>query len=207
MTDEDDKRFAYCMAALSEAFSQEVSETKSDIYFKALSDLSIEIIEKAIWILIQTRTTATFPKVAEIRQAVMPNLEDQAIIAYDVFTKGKARTGPYDSVCFEDKTIHAVIIGMGGWEMVCMITEDEWRYRRKEFIDLYRAFSRNPANNPPEKLIGIHEHTNSQNPDWHKYIPPLVVISTHGEITERKSQLIHEEKEVPQLEGALRDEA
>lgn len=185
MTDKDEKRFAYCMAALSEAFSQEASEAKIDIYFKALSDLDIEDIERAAWQIINTRGTSTFPKVAELRQAIFPDIEDNATLAYDKFTKGKAATGAYDTVIFDDPIIHAVIQSMGSWEAVCMVTEDEWRFKRKEFMDLYRAFSKNPPQQIPARLIGIHEHQNSIS-GFNKQIPEPVLI---GDKTKIQKQL------------------
>lgn len=194
MQQNDFKKFAYCMKALREEFTpnDEVSDLKMEINFKALMDLPIEAIEKATWQIINTRKTASFPKVAEIREAALGSLDDKAMLAYDAFTKGKAQTGAYDSVCFVDKIIHAVVMAMGGWSGengVCMITEDEWKFKRREFIDLYKAISRNPEREIPEKLIGLGEHGCSQNEAWAKYMPPLKLISQYGEIVEVRKQL------------------
>lgn len=190
------------MKALQEAFSQDISELKMEIYFKALLDMAIEDIEKSTWQIINTRTTATFPKVAEIRGALNGSIEDKAVLAYDAFTKGKAKTGAYDSVCFEDRLIHAVVEAMGGWSGiagVCMITEDEWKFKRREFLDLYRAISRQSVRVIPKKLIGLIEFCCRQSEDWEKYIPPLKIISQLGEIKEVRKQI--STLEIKQLEA------
>ena len=191
MQQNDLKKFAYCMEAMRGEFTpnEQLSETQLDIKFKSLRDISIEDIEKATWTIINTRKTASFPKVAEIREAATGSLDDKALIAYDAFTKGKAATGAYDSICFEDKIIHAVIMAMGGWQEVCMVTEEEWKFKRREFLDLYKAITRNPGREIPNKLIGLGEHSCSQNEEWAKHMPPLKMISQFGEIVEVRPQL------------------
>lgn len=194
MKQDDLKRFAYCMEALRGEFTpkEQLTKTQLDIKFKSMQDMSIEDIEKATWNLINTRTTASFPKVAEIREAATGSLEDKAVLAYDAFTKGKAATGAYDSVQFADRLIHAVVMAMGGWagdNGVCMITEDEWKFKRREFLDVYKAISRNPRRDIPEKLIGLGEHNCLQNEEWAKYMPPVKLIGIDGEIKGIRKQL------------------
>ena len=141
---------------------------------------------------------------AEIRESGCGSLDDKALIAYDAFTKGKSATGAYDSIAFEDKTIHAVIMAMGGWcgnEGVCMITEEEWKFKRREFLDLYKAISRNSGREIPEKLIGLGEHSCNQNELWAKHMPPLKMISQFGEIVEVRKQLPGSDKK--QIESPI----
>jgi len=193
------------MKALREEFTpkDDISPMKMEIYFKALDDLSIEDVEKATWHLIRTRTVASFPKVAEIREAVTGNIDDRATLAYDAFARGKSQTGAYDSVSFEDRIIHAVIRAMGGWKDVCLITEDEWKFRRKEFIDTYKALSRNPGSELPAKIIGLSEAGCAENAEWHKHCPPLKIISRFGDIVEVRKQLPFTE-EAKQLNPAIK---
>jgi hypothetical protein len=182
------------MKALEEEFTpgQPLSDLKMDINFKALEDLDIADIEKATWHLINTRKTASFPKVAEIREAITGNPDEKALLAYDAFTKGKERTGIYQSVSFEDKAIHAVVEAMGGWITACEITEDEWKYRRREFLDLYKALSR--ANREaPAKLIGLGERGCATNPEWEKHIRPVTLIGCDGMVVGQQKMI--EDKE------------
>jgi len=166
-------------------------------YYMSLKDLNNEAFERAIMIVLQDRKYNKMPMPAEIRQAVLPDLDERAILAYDAFTKGKAQTGKNDSVCFEDKIIHAVIMAMGGWASdygVFMITEDEWKFKRREFIDLYKAIAHQSGREMPDKLIGLGEHGCSQNEEWARHMPPLKMISYTGEIKEVRNQLLYNEK-------------
>jgi len=189
------------MNAMKEEFTpkDEVSDMKMEINFKALSDLTIEQLERATWELINTRKTASFPKVAEIRDAAIGSVEDKAILAYDAFTKGKGATGIYRSVCFEDKMIHAVVEAMGGWTDVCQITEDEWKFRRREFLDLYKAMSRHCNRDIPDRLIGLAEHGCNQNPEWENHKRPAALITMTGTVVEDRKQIAEERVKV--LEG------
>ena len=187
-----EKQFREGMAILCETFQREPTRLLLKAYYLALKDMSEQEFEKAIGNILQGRKYNTLPMPAEIREAGCGSLDDKALIAYDAFAKGKSQTGAYDSIAFEDKIIHAVIMAMGGWSGengVCMITEDEWKFKRKDFLDLYKTISRNPGRDIPEKLIGLGEHGCSQNEEWIKHCPPLKVISQFGEIVEIRKQL------------------
>lgn len=158
---EEDERFMLIMAALAEASGQEASVLKIKIYAKALEDIAMEDIEKAAWHIIRTRTTATFPKIAEIRQAVFGNPEDQAILALEKTEKAMREVGAYQTVIFDDPIIHAVISGFeGGWPGICHMTFDEWKFSRRDFVKIYMAKMRNPGGKVPVKLVGIEEGDN-----------------------------------------------
>ena len=154
-----DTRFAQVMIALNEVFGigPEPSSIKVEIYSQALSDLSIEAIETATKLIISCRTTATFPKPAEIREAIHGKREDDATRAWALVDKAMRQIGNYDSVNFGDRKIHTVIEMLGGWESLGTLTEDEWKWKRKEFEGLYKAI--NPAEGP-EYLPGVVEKNN-----------------------------------------------
>lgn len=187
MIRKDVEKFSVLMAALSEAFSQPVSPQKIEIYFRALQDLDIREIEDACWYIINTRTTSTFPKIAEIRQAVSGQLEDQALMACLAVERAMQEVGAYQSVVFDDPVIHLVIDAFpGGWPGICSMPFEEWKFKRKEFIELYKTFKRGGGGNrrPPPKLCGIIEQTNFQR-GLEEHIPEPVRIST-GRKIERK---------------------
>ena len=164
MLSQDKVRFAQCMAAMGEAFSQEASPFKTEIYFKALSDLSIEDVERATWQVINSRGTATFPKVAEIREAIGGKLEDRAMIALTKVERALREVGAYNSIVFDDPIIHRAICSFdNGWIGVADMTMEEWTWARKDFIRLYNAFSNSgESRSVPTKLLGRIE-TDNQN--------------------------------------------
>ncbi|MEW6481881.1 MAG: DUF6475 domain-containing protein [bacterium] len=163
MTKKDLKRFIELMGILAEAFSQEVSKEKIQIYFVALQDLSIDDIEQAVWRLVNTRTTATFPKVAEIRQAVKGKEEEKSLQAWTKVYEMMGNTGGWQSVIFDDPIIHKVIENMAGsWFRFCEI-KTPTSFLQKEFEKLYCFFLKMPLNEYPKILLGYFDWNNMQN--------------------------------------------
>lgn len=205
MDNQDRERFAMCMAAMAEAFSQVVSDIKGDIYYKALSDIPIEAIERAVWSIINTRTTATFPKVAEIREAVSGKVEDSAMLALSKVEKAVREVGGYSSVVFDDPVIHAVVSTFNnGWVGICDMSCEEWKWSRKDFLKLYEAMSRNGRGNIEPVLHGRH-YIQNDNAGYKKaeeieYVGDKVkAIAWQREIEQGK------ERETPMLTGRLYD--
>lgn len=165
---ERDKRFLQALAALSEAVSQDISDAKLKIYAKALEDMPVEDIERACWQIIRTRTTATFPKVAEIREAVYGKSDDHAQLALNKIEAGIERygNGHADTVVFDDPYIHATIHQLGGWIKVSAIFwESEWPFYRKDVLRTYSALCRTPLSqlDVPAQLVGWHDLNNQGN--------------------------------------------
>lgn len=176
MIKSDMKRFCFLMAALGEAFSQEASPQKVEIYYQALSDLDIVTIEKSVWQVINTRATASFPKVAEIREALRVDAEDTAILALDKFERAVREIGPYESVIFDDPVIHRVVDSFdGGWTGLCNMTGEEWIWAKKDWLKLYKALATDTKRRTPVKLIGLIEHENSVNGHFDNIPKPKIV--------------------------------
>ncbi len=175
MTGKDRAAFGKLMAALAEAFSQDVSPAKLDVYFRALGDMSVEQIDAAVWTLIRTRTTATFPKVAEIREAVHGKVEDQAQLAWVKFIGAVRSHGGYETVSFDNPVIHAIVEREGGWIKVTEYNQEEMKWFAKDFLRMYAAFAPNISQVAiPDKLMGIHEFDNTGRFD--EAVPLPVVI-------------------------------
>jgi len=170
------KLFLKQITGLGELFEKQMTDVLLEIYYQALKDLTDAEFQEAVGKIVMSKTFHKMPLPAEIREAIRGNPEDLAIKAFDVFIQGKARTGPYISVIFEDRTIHAVVQSFGGWEAICLIPENEWRFRRKEWIETYKAMKQRLRSDIPEKLIGLIEAENMQNEDWKEFIPEMVVI-------------------------------
>jgi len=177
MTNSDEERFAKLMLEMAEAVSQEVSPFKIEIYFKHLVDLRYEDIERAFNAVIRTRTTASFPKIAEILEAVNGKVEDRAEIAFQSVLHSK---NFYASVEFEDGTIGKVIDAMGGYQAICDWQEDEIKWHRKEFVKLYAMYdARGPW--PIKKFIGEIEANNSLR-GFTDMIPPTIQIEDANQV-------------------------
>lgn len=161
-----DERFLFVMAALGEAAGQESSAFKEKVYAEALKDVPIGQIESAAWEIIRNRTLSTFPKVGEIREYIHGGKsEDKAVLALNKLERAMSSVGKYRSVTFDDPFITATVSAMGGWPKICCMEQDEWKWARKDFDKIYRAFSQQPIASLqiPEHLPGIEERDNSAN--------------------------------------------
>lgn len=160
---EKNERFLFCMAALAEATGQEANPMKIKVYAQGLNDIPVDDIERACQHIIRTRTTATFPKVAEIREAIHGKASDKAVLAVQVIEKATEK-GPYSSIVFDDPYIHATIHALGGWEHVCEISAipDEWKFFKKDIERVYGAMlTKSIPSDTPLRLAGYCERVNS----------------------------------------------
>ena len=139
-----------------------VSDLKMRLYWKILEDLSIEQLNQAVINLSRTKKIKTFPLPAEILEAVTGNYEDKAEAAFEIFWETVQRIGAYQSVEFQDGIIGRVVNELGGWEKACHPQED-LKWYRKTFCDLYKSFERRGVGHEPVKCIGIAEDTNINN--------------------------------------------
>lgn len=173
MTNYDEERFAALMLEMAEAVSQEVSPFKIEIYFKHLSDMPYEDVERAFQNVIRTRVTSTFPKVAEIRQAVHGDPQDKALIAWEQLIKSIRGVGGYRSVIFDDPVITAIIEREGGWEKVCNMTSEEIKWFGKDFLKIYPSYANREL--PVKKLAGISEGYNETMGVKSHEIKPVII--------------------------------
>ena len=172
------EKFYALFSGLCDIVGKEPSKTLFKVYYEVLKHLTDEEFETAINKLLTSWKFKTLPMPAEILEMVNGNLEDQAILALTKVERAIREIGPYQTVVFDDPIIHAVINAFdGGWTGICSMTLDEWKFAKKDFIKIYKAYASNPDKLPeiPNKLIGLHEHNNALN-GYHKHIPLPVFV-------------------------------
>jgi hypothetical protein len=163
MTNTDKAKFAQLMEVLRKIFApkEEPTPLLTEIYFRALSGAPIEAVESAITTIISTRKYSTLPKPAEILELIGGNKDDLAAIAWITVQDAIKTIGGYQSVAFEDATIHAVIDSMGGWVALCETSSDEIVWKQKEFERLYKVLAGRATARPV--LPGRNEIENVSN--------------------------------------------
>lgn len=160
----DKGKFKEGMSVLCEMFSREPSKFLLQGYYMVLQSLTEEQFERAIENILADRKYNKLPLPAEIKEMVLGKAEDKAIMALDKLEKGMARIGKYNSAVFDDPLIHAVVETMGGWIKLCSMEWEEWKFARKDFERIYKAYMANfDRINIPTRLIGISEHQNDFN--------------------------------------------
>jgi len=161
-THADKEVFAGVVQALVELYGMPISATRTDLYFRALKDLTIEQVKEGATRLMQHRTTATFPKPGEIREYALGSKEDietLGLLAWSDFERG-LRAGPYKTVSFENQLINDVVARMGGWTTVCPMEDSQRGFIRHEFLAVHRSlYGRIPQ---VPRLLGYHERNGPQ---------------------------------------------
>ncbi len=174
MTAKDEKEFALLMASLAEIFDSgsELSSVKVELYFRLLEDYVIEDIKRGVDEIMRNRVYASLPKPAEIIQAIEGDGNEKAILAWEKLDRAVRQVGPYQSVQFDDPVIHSIVKFFGGWEKICDVSGDEWKWKQKEFERLYTIMAK--RGDHPKYLIGITEWSNMV--DYSDNIPDIVQI-------------------------------
>nr|DAK45304.1 MAG TPA: hypothetical protein [Caudoviricetes sp.] len=142
----------------------EMSKEKINIYYIALSNLTVDQLNSAFISMVRNRVYKNFPQVAEIRQyathTTENELDDRIVLARQIMKNAIVRYGYYSSVEFEDKGIHAVIDALDGWQKVCSMSADELeKFLTFEFPKIYKAYSRNNYQ-VTKYYIGYHDAMN-----------------------------------------------
>lgn len=145
----------------------DMSKEKINIYYLALSNLTVEQLNSAFISMVRNRVYKNFPQVAEIIQyathTTENELDDRIVLAKQMLKNTIVRYGSYGSVEFKDKGIHAVIDTLDGWQKMCSMSSDELeKFLTFEFAKIYKAYTRH--NYPvTQYYIGIHDAANGTN--------------------------------------------
>lgn len=143
MTGDDRGRFARALAVLGETFNEPISEIRTEAYWRALEDVSIDAYEAACMEALRTKTF--FPKPAELRELLDGSLEDQAELAWSDLCSEVRRVGSWGTPTLEVATINAMRALFGSWLRCCELLPaggPELLGWRKQFLSLYSVTSR-----------------------------------------------------------------
>jgi len=193
MTKENDlERFAICMGLLDQIFGGETSSKKVSIYFEILNDYPIEQIEKAIKYIIKSRNTASFPKPAEIIQAIEGSVSDKTLQAIKAVKEMMVKVGYMQSVKFDDPAIMATLQDMGTWWDLCREWDD---WKEKDFVKRYEHYLRFPDFETLIYLVGWSEAENNRKnlTDWIE--PPMLMETKTLQISQPKTPLLEEKRD------------
>ena len=155
------EEFGIPFGIMAEYFGAQPTQGLTMLYYQAFENWPIDKFEYACKVIMETRVFNGLPKIAEIREAIEGRQDDRIMIAYQTLVEALRKYAFWDSVIFEDGAIAHAVEDMGGWMMVSEWTVEEWKFRRKEFEQLYQAHMKR-GNNSPTKVIGHFEHDNAK---------------------------------------------
>lgn len=196
MTKKDMPEFIKILTGLAAMFDRPLTALIRDMYFTALSGLTIEQINTAGNQL--ARTATFFPKPVDFINAIQGNIETATIGAWEKVLKAKSKAGQYQSVQFNDPVIHSTIKLMGGWVSLCRLEgHDDEKWQRIEFEKIYKAMQ-GLNKDHPVYLPGLSEIDNEAR--GIEYKNPVVMIAAQAE---KKALPPVERKALPEPEKIL----
>ena len=155
-----DSEFFPVFTMLCETYNKQPTKSLASAYFMVLDDLTIQEFQTAVKSVLATRKFTNLPMPADILEVVNGNPDDVALIALKELEDAMSIHGAYRSVIFKNKVTMACVRGMGGWQAICQVSSDEWKFQKQEFLKLYRAYHRNGKYPEVDYLVGLSEHKN-----------------------------------------------
>ena len=155
MLDHEAEEFAVVLTDVYELYGKECSRGIRALWWEALKNFSIAEVRGALSAHVTNPDSGQFlPKPADIRRNLEGSSETRALQAWTKVDQAVRRIGPWESVAFDDPIIHAVLADMGGWTGLGQVTEEEWPFRRNEFVRRYQGYVARPPATFPHALNG-----------------------------------------------------
>jgi hypothetical protein len=160
MVDEDKERFGKSLAALFLNFNEPLTTERIHIYWLALNDLPIEMIEESVLDAIRGETDF-LPKPAKLREFAGVG-GDAAVFRAFATAQAALPIGQWKTVCFRDRVINATIRNLGGWpDFIARFNSvDGAKWVRHEFCKAYTGLSHGKLSDEATKpLAGNSDDT------------------------------------------------
>lgn len=156
---QDQNKFKEQLALVSEKYQVSISQAMTAMIWLFLQDYSDrDCIDAFTKVIINGRFYKDL--IPDLKEALQGYIkEDPSTKAWLLIDNAMRKHGPYVSIDFGDKKIHKAIESLGGWEYLGTLSEDDWKWKRKEFDSIYEALS-NDNQFYPDHVIGTFESKN-----------------------------------------------
>lgn len=134
MTDDDKKVFAASMAEMFVCYSRTVTQEELRAWFNQLKSYPIQAVQRAFVIITRTEDYPTISKVCRVLDG---EAESAANEQWHSVLNAIRSNGANYTVVFDDARTMQAINSIGGWQSLCMISESQADFKRKEFITAY----------------------------------------------------------------------
>lgn len=155
MEEREREGFAVILTDVYELYGKECSRGVHALWWEALKGYAIGEVRQALSAHVTNPDGGQFlPKPADIRRHLEGSSETRALQAWTKVDQALRRIGPWESVTFDDPIVHAVLADMGGWTGLGQVSEEEWPFRRNEFVRRYQGYVTRPPVTFPRALTG-----------------------------------------------------
>ena len=135
MIEDDKAAFAEAMTTTALAFDIELSQERIQLYWLMLAPYSIEAVRAAFGRTI--KALKWFPRVADMVEAIEGGAELNAVFAWEKVRAALKYPSPYQTVAFDDPTIHRTLECLDGWAGAYH-WPDDLTWIKKEFVRVYQ---------------------------------------------------------------------
>lgn len=194
----DFDEFVQAIAQLVDSIPSARAFTPSQLvtWFQDLEDFDLREVKRALQEIRRSRNDAFLPSVGQVRAWIVGGEDERAVTAWGRLLGALETHGIYRSVDFQDPVLHTVIDQMGGWVRLVDQFGDspqELSYRRHEFVQTYKAFSKKLPGPAPTHLRGLAEIANGDSRGhWDHgfdHVDPVLVLSENGRDVVRRRAL------------------
>lgn len=187
--------FALLDAEFGEKLTEQARVYKKELFKKIIGQYSIEKIKKMVTDIVKTRKYNSFPKIAEMIEAIEGNKEEEVELAWMELKRVLREEGYYNTVSFPKyPAIGNIVVSMGGWlKFVEAMTDDQEKWIKKEFVKMYPAAKR--VGDYPLSLPGYFEVTNTGKGYEEHVLMEVFGMTINGRKTNQRKRI--SQKEVP----------
>lgn len=176
----DGVKFAGLMTAISEMYSKPITDFGMDMWFDDLKDYDIDQVTRAFQAHRKDPVSGKYmPKTADIIRHIDGLPTEIATQAWLKVIHAIKCGGAWASVKFDDTAIHATIETMGGWTLLCGMTNDELPFKQREFEKIYTEKVKFPIGYVSKHLAGYAE---IQNHSQGLPVQPPLLIGNHQDV-------------------------
>lgn len=162
MNQNDRSKLIEVLSGVHDFYGKDLSKFAIAVWEQACDSFDVEQVTKALSAHLMDPERGQFmPKPADIVRQIQGTHGDRSLIAWGKVLDAMQRVGAYASVCFDDGIIHASIVDMGGWKVLCRSEIDDLPFLQKRFCDGYKAYANRGDVKFPAVLLGEHELLNS----------------------------------------------
>lgn len=141
--------FISAMGILQSLFGS-LKDESYKLYMQRFKDFDDELFKNAVSKIQDTFVSTSmcpFPLPKHFLDAIGLSDDKCAVLAVSAVKKAGSSVGPYKSVSFGDRALHATINHFGGWIEVSNWHDTEWKFNEKKFIECYEV-NRSVGNGP-----------------------------------------------------------
>jgi hypothetical protein len=128
--------FRYLDMASSIFTSLPLSDDAKKMWLAVLSRFDLEQIDSAFKKYMDTGERMVRP--ADIVKIIEGSAPDRSLAAWNKVTSAMREVGDHRSICFDDPLIHAVVVDMGGWTMLCRTPDEKLHFVGTDFQKRYQ---------------------------------------------------------------------